>query len=330
MQLVECVPNVSEGQNKNKIRMLRDAIMNSPGISLLHVDSNCDANRTVFTFAGNMQDVSDAAFALFTRVRALVNMRVQHGEHVRNGALDVCPFIPISDIQTTECIRAAHALAERIGRLGVPVYLYGMAATSPSRHSLSAIRKGQYEGLRTKISQPAWYPDYGPSEWTEAAAQSGSVQIGVRPFLIAFNINLNTQNVDIAKTIARTIRESGFRGTPGEFKCVKADGWRMAAYDCAQVTMNFTDFSTTPVHMVFDRVRILARQLNTDVAGSELIGLIPLDAIRAAGSHYANGTAGLDDTELIRLAIDNLGLNAISPFIPNERIFEYRLKAVQK
>ncbi len=326
MEIAECVPNVSEGKNRNKISRMADTISACPGVSLLHVDSNPDANRTVFTFAGKLSDVTDAAFALFRIAIAEIDMTHQHGEHVRNGALDVCPIIPVSDISISECIAAARALGKRIGDTGVPVYLYGDAAVAINRRELAQLRKGQYETLQRRIRQPEWQPDFGPMKWSETIARAGSVQVGVRPFLVAWNVNLKTKNIHIAKKIARKIRTSGFRGINGEFNFLKADGWRMPSYDCAQVTMNLTDYRHTGLHNVYERIRELANASGTDVNGSELVGLIPLDAILAAGRWYAGDRDGsLDNDALIDLAVHNLGLDSLTPFITESRIFEYRL-----
>ena len=330
MRLVECVPNVSEGQNINKINAMKEAVSRVSGVALLHADSNSDANRTVFTFAGDISDVANAAYSLFEVILENVNMQCQAGEHVRNGALDVCPFVPVANITEAECIEAARALADRIGQVGVPVYLYGRAANTPSRIELSNLRKGQYEALKNKLCQPEWKPDYGPSDWSDIVSRSGSVQIGVRPFLVAYNVNLETRDIKIARRIARKIRESGYRGKPGEFRHVKADGWLMASYKCAQVTMNLTDFKETPVHLVFERIRELAIALGTRVTGSELIGMIPLEALRLAAKFYSDGSPAADEHTFIKQAIRGLALDALVPFVPRERIFEYRLSAMLK
>ncbi|MBN2530131.1 MAG: glutamate formimidoyltransferase [Deltaproteobacteria bacterium] len=331
--LVECVPNVSEGKNKRNIEWMADTIQNTDGVTLLHVDSNADANRTVYTFAGNLQSVSNAAFALFEVVNKTVDMRTQKGAHVRNGGMDVCPLIPVGNVTTEECVVEAKALGRRIGEMGVPVYLYGAAATSRPRQELSWLRKGQYEALEAKLRHREWQPDFGPTEWTPQVARSGSVQIGVRPFLIALNVNLKTKDVNVAKNIARKIRSSGFGGQKGEFPWLKADGWWMAGYDCAQVTMNFTNHHETPVHIVYERIRELACQTGTDVDGAELIGLIPLSAILTAGLYYAAQSGRIDqlsEKELIALAIHQLGLQSRHSFEPTERIFEKRLDSSRK
>ena len=326
MEIAECVPNVSEGKSRNKISRMADTISACPGVSLLHVDSNPDANRTVFTFAGKLSDVTDAAYALFRTVTDEIDMTHQHGEHVRNGAMDVCPIIPVSDISMAECIAAAQALGKRIGDTGVPVYLYGDAAVTFNRRELEQLRKGQYETLQHRLRQPEWQPDFGPTKWSETIARTGSVQVGVRPFLVAWNVNLKTEDVHVAKKIARKIRTSGFRGIKGEFNFLKADGWRMPSYDCTQVTMNLTDYRHTGLHNVYERIRELANVSGTDVNGSELIGLIPLDAILTAGRWYAGARdASLDENALIDLAVHNLGLDSLTPFIAENRIFEYRL-----
>ncbi|MBN2341907.1 MAG: glutamate formimidoyltransferase [Deltaproteobacteria bacterium] len=324
--LVECVPNVSEGRNPATIQKLTAAISQVPEVSLLHVDSNQDANRTVFTFVGSIADVIRAALELVKTAGDLIDMRSQSGEHVRNGAVDVCPLIPIRNITTAECVAAARELGRRIGLLGIPVYLYGDAATHESRFSLASLRKGQYEALRQKLSQPKWTPDFGPAHWNEIVARTGSVQVGVRPFLVAFNVNLDTSDVSIAKHIARQIRTSGFRGVPGEFSHLKADGWWMEHYRCVQVTMNFTDIRLTPVHVVLNRIRQLATALGTTATSSELIGLIPEQTLLEAAAASASEPPATHATDaLLQQGAAVLGLTAVEPFHLDERVLERKL-----
>lgn len=327
MSLVECVPNVSEGRDADKIALMANAITHVSNVTLLHADSNSDANRTVFTFAGALDDVCNAAYRLFQTATSIIDMRTHHGEHIRNGVVDVCPLIPIRDVTTSQCIEAATELGERIGVEGTPVYLYAMAATHPNRESLAYLRKGQYEALHRKLRSSTWTPDFGPTAWDDHVAKTGSIQIGVRPFLIALNVNLKTQEVIIAKKIARAIRTSGFNGQSGEFMELKADGWWMKSYNCAQVTMNFTNYRVTPPHRVLRRISELAQCFGTETSGSELIGLIPEEALVMAGREIVANKKEKPSTEkIIEYGIKKLGLNSLRDFSPAERVFEYRLE----
>ncbi len=343
MRLVECVPNFSEGRNQEIIKQITDAIASVNGASLLDVDPGAGTNRTVVTFVADPDIVVEAAFRGIEKAAALIDMSVHKGAHARMGATDVCPFIPVSGVTVEECIELSRALGRRVGdELGIPVYLYEQAATRPDRRSLPDVRKGEYEGLATRFEDPDWAPDFGPAEFNE---RSGATVTGVRPFLIAYNINLNTKNAKLAKRIGFTLREKGRvkrddQGkivrdaagkkvfTPGLLKECKATGWFIPEYDCAQVTMNLTDFTVSPVHRAFDLTCAEADKLGLRVTGSELVGLIPLEAMRSAGLYYLEkqgACRGVTDRELVRVAIESLGLSAITPFIPDEKIIEYRV-----
>lgn len=326
-QIIECVPNFSEGSNAETIAAIANAINSVEGVSLLNVDPGHDANRTVITFAGEPQAVVDAAFAAIKTAGELIDMRSQKGEHPRMGATDVCPLVPVRGISMDEAVKYADQLARRVGReLKIPVYLYENSQPDKRRSNLSIIRSGEYEGFFIKINQPGWQPDYGP---VEMDAKRGATVIGARNYLVAYNITLDTKSVDVAKKIAYAVRESGYRGAPGSLKFVKAIGWYMHEYNAAQVSMNLTNIEHTPVHIVFEEVRRQARKLGTEVTGSELIGLIPLTCLIEAGKYY-HKKHGLNDSQnekwLVQTAVSELMLGALGEFDVNRRVIEYLLK----
>jgi len=344
MALVECVPNFSEGRNRNVIKAITDEIESVEGATLLDVDPGKATNRTVVTFAGTPEAVVEAAFQAIKKAKELIDMSGHMGEHPRMGATDVCPLVPISGITIEECVELAHKLAKRVGEeLEIPVYLYEYAATSPQRKSLADIRKGEYEGLKDKLKDPNWVPDYGPASFDKKA---GATVIGVREFLIAYNVNLNTRDRKLAQKIALNIRESGrakrdeegrilrdengtIIKTKGNLKCVRAVGWYIDEYNMAQVSINLTNYKVTPLYRVFDECCKEAARLGLRVTGSEVVGLIPKDALLETGRHYLlkqGKTAGVPEKELIRVAVQTLGLSEIKPFIPDEKIIEYRVE----
>lgn len=338
MKLVECVPNFSEGRNQARIDRIASAIREIKGVALLDVDPGRDANRTVMTFVGPPEDVLQAAFQAVAAAAEVIDMTLHSGVHSRLGATDVCPFVPVSEVTMEECVQLAKSLGERVAsELGIPVYLYEAAASSPMRQNLADIRSDEYEGLKDKIKDPNWKPDFGNAEFNP---KSGATMIGARHFLIAYNINLNTQDVRIAKEIAGLIRESGriVRNTggtdqriPGLFRACRAVGWYMEEYGRAQISMNLTNFNVTPPHAVFDACCKFAEERGVQATGSELVGLIPLEAMRQAGIHYLKDQRNGDDIpedELIRMAVDSLGLDDLSPFDPNKKILEYRIWTV--
>lgn len=329
---IECVPNFSDGRNPFIVNAIASEIEQTSGVVLLDVDPGKDANRTVITFTGQPENVMKAAFRSASRAAELIDMTCQHGEHMRMGAMDVCPFVPLSGVSMNDCADLARQLGQQIGNdLGIPVYLYGEAASLPERKNLAYIRSGQYEGLKKKLKQADGKPDFGPSKFN---ARSGASAVGARDFLIAFNINLDTKDIRTARAIAAAIRESGKivvnkHGKkvhkPGLFKACRAIGWMMASHGCAQVSTNLTDFRLTPPHVVYEACARLASSFGTRITGSELVGLIPLEAVLATGRHYLESKNATEE-ELVRAAVKSLGLDSLRPFDPDKKILEYRLR----
>lgn len=347
-EIIECVPNFSEGRDRNVINAIAAAIEAEDEVKLLDVDPGADTNRTVVTFIGTKQGILDGAFAGIAKAAELIDMRKHSGAHARLGATDVCPLVPISGISEEECIELSHTLAKKVAEeLHIPVYLYEKSAQTESRRNLADIRAGEYEGLAEKLKDPNWQPDYGEAEFN---AKSGATVIGVREFLIAYNVNLNTTDRRLAGDIALTIREKGRlkrdrNGTilrdengvalrqPGLLKEVKAVGWYIDEYKMAQVSINLTNYKMTPPHVVFETVRKLADRKGLRVTGSELVGLIPLEALLMAGRYYlqAQGKCqGVPEESLIRTAVQSLGLNDITEFDPRKKIIEYQIKEFEK
>jgi glutamate formiminotransferase/formiminotetrahydrofolate cyclodeaminase len=393
MQIVECVPNFSEGRDEQIIAQITGAIASVKGVRLLHVDVGKSANRTVVTFIGTPDAIGEAAFRGIHRASQIIDMREHRGTHPRMGATDVCPFIPVRDISMEAVDAIARDVAQRVGEeLQIPVFLYEQSAASPERRNLADIRRGGYEGMATKIQQTAWQPDYGPAELHRRA---GVTAIGAREFLIAYNINLATRNADIARDIAGELRESGrvvrtgkseplylagdirrhtdknmfcgscvfaathidtleahtlsehdysviellekrrmstdaLSGTPvlkpGQFPYVKAIGWFVEEYDCAQISTNLTNQKVTPPHRVFEAARVEAENRGIKVTGSEIIGLIPYDALQLAGKFYLNqqGLASEGSAEkVINTAVESLGLNDKTPFKVAEKVLGF-------
>lgn len=326
------------------IKQITDVIESVEGVKLLDVDPGKDTNRTVVTFVGSPESVAEAAFRAVKRASEVIDMSKHHGAHPRMGATDVCPFIPVAGITMEETVKIAHSVAERIGNeLGIPVYCYENAAIEPERRNLANCRSGEYEGLRIKLSDPEWKPDFGPSEFNE---RSGATAVGARDFLVAFNVNLNTTSVRRANAIAYDIREKGRpkregdpvtgkimkdeKGEkimiPGSLKSVKAIGWYIAEYGIAQISMNLTNISVTPVHIAFDEVCRKADARGVRVTGSELVGLIPLKSLLDAGRYFLlkqERSTGVSDDELIKIAVKSMGLNDIHLFKPQEKVIEF-------
>ncbi len=342
-KLVECVPNFSEGSDQRIIDAIANAIKNVEDVWLLHVDSNADANRTVMTFVGSPDAVMTAAFQAISKAADLIDMRLHTGTHARIGATDVCPLVPIAGISMSETVQLATRLAEKVGKeLGIPVYLYEKAAIAPHKHNLSAIRAGEYEGLQQKMDHAEWQSDFGPKTFQPRV---GASVIGVRSFLIAYNVNLASTDIAVARKIAGMIRESGIpqrnsdgtlkydannkviRST-GEFKSVKAVGWLMPRFKCTQVSMNLTNYLQSPPHLVYERISSLALTMGTRVTGSEIVGLCPEKALLFAGDYFLKKEQHGSDP--IPAAIGGLGLNDLYSFIPEEKILEYRLAAVMQ
>ena len=344
MRIVECVPNFSEGRDRDKIGAIVREIESTPGVKLLDVDPGESTNRTVVTFVGEPEAVKEAAFKAIRKAAEVIDMRAHRGAHSRLGATDVCPFVPVSGVTMEDCVRLAEELGDRVaGELGIPVYLYEEAAARPERRNLAEIRAGEYEGLPEKLKDPTWLPDRGAPVFNP---RSGATVIGAREFLIAYNINLNTRDRRLAHEIALNLRESGrarrdkegnilrdaagnaFK-VPGKFKDVKSVGWYIEDYGVAQISINFTNFKASPVHAVFDETVREAEKLGLRVTGSELVGLIPKEALLMAGRHYLEKQGknpGVPEAELIRMAVLSLGLNDKSPFDPDRKIIENQFK----
>lgn len=344
MKLVECVPNFSEGRDRDKIAAITREIEAVAGVRLLDVDPGASTNRTVVTFIGPPEAVKEAAFRAIARAAEVIDMRGHKGAHSRIGATDVCPFVPVSGVTMEECVGLAGELGARVAaELGIPVYLYEAAARKPERRNLAAVRAGEYEGLADRLRDPRWAPDFGKPVFNPGA---GATVIGAREFLIAYNINLNTRDRKLAHEIALSLRESGrakrdkdgqivrdARGNavkvPGRFKEVKSVGWYVEDYGTAQVSVNFTNYKVTPVHAVFDEARRLAGKLGLRVTGSELVGLIPKEALLMAGRHYLEKqgkSPGVPEEELVRVAVRSLGLNDVVPFEADKKIIENQFR----
>jgi len=344
--IIECVPNFSEGRDLQILDAISAAIAGTEGVSLLHRDPGKATNRTVFTFVGHPGAVVEAAFRAISVAAERIDMRLHTGEHARMGATDVCPFIPISGISMEETIAYSRQLAKRVGEeLQIPVYLYEASATHPSRVNLADIRAGEYEGLPAKMQDPDWKPDFGPGVFNP---RSGATVIGARPFLVAYNINLNTPSVRLANSVAFDVREAGrikreghpvtgkvvtdHEGQPvripGTLSAVKAVGWYIEEYKTAQISMNLTDLTKTSLHTAFDEVVRAAAARGIRVTGSELVGLVPLSCLVDAGRHFLRKmgrSAGVSTDELIGCAARTMGLSELSPFVPSERIIEYKM-----
>jgi glutamate formiminotransferase len=337
-KIVECVPNFSEGRNIRVINAIAGAISGVQGVKFISAEPDKDYNRTVVTFVGDTSSVVEAAFASTKKAAELIDMTQHHGGHPRLGATDVVPFVPVSGVNMQDCVALAREFGRRVGEeLGIPVYLYEAAASRPERKNLATIRKGEYEGLAEKLADPAWQPDFGPSTFNP---KSGATVAGARMFLIAYNVNLNTDDVKIASEIALRVRESGRakkdeRGNPvvdssgnkvnipGTLKAVKAMGVFLEAHSIAQVSMNLVDFHVTPPHVAFEEVKRQAASLGAVATGSEIVGLTPLVALLAAGKYYAPGTTG--DDGLLTVAVERLGLSQLERFDKNKKIIEYQL-----
>jgi glutamate formiminotransferase/formiminotetrahydrofolate cyclodeaminase len=345
MALVECVPNISDGRNPKVYEAAAAAAASVPGVTLLNVDPGAETNRTVITFVGAPEAVLEGAFRLTATALALIDMSGHAGAHPRLGAVDVVPFVPVSGATMDECAALARRLGERVGReLAIPVYLYEHAASSPQRRNLADIRAGEYEGLGEKLKDPAWRPDFGPAR---LVPRSGATVIGARKFLVAYNVNLNTLDKRLANRVALDVREKGrvrrddagnpVLGAdgkplydPGILRSVKAVGWTIPEYGCAQISLNLTDLDVTPLHVAFDTCDERARERGLRATGSELVGLVPKEALLAAGRHYLarmGRSTGVPERALIQTAIRTLGLSEVKAFDPAERVIEYRIAA---
>ena len=345
-KLIECVPNFSEGRDMNVIRQITDEIEGVNGVTLLDVDPGQATNRTVVTFVGSPEPVIEAAVRAVRRAAGLIDMSKHHGEHPRFGATDVCPLVPISNITMEQTVEHARKLAQRLGEeVGITVYCYENAALSEQRRNLAVVRAGEYEGLKNKLAKPEWKPDFGPAQFN---AHSGATAVSARDFLVAYNVNLNTTSTRRANAIAFDVREKGRKKRegnpltgpvvkddsgkdvwiPGSLKCVKGIGWFIEEYGVAQISMNLTNISVTPIHVAFDEVCAKAQARGVRVTGSELVGLVPLQAMLDAGRYFLKKqqrSLGIADREIIKIAVKSLGLDELSPFNPDEKIIEYAI-----
>lgn len=346
-KLIECVPNFSEGRDMAIIRQITDEIEAVEGIKLLDVDPGAATNRTVVTFVGEPEPVIEAAFRAVRKASQLIDMSKHKGAHPRFGATDVCPLVPVANITMEETAAYAHVLAKRIGEeLAIPVYCYESAALVPERRNLANCRAGEYEGLPQKLARPEWKPDFGPAEFN---ARAGATAVGARDFLVAFNVNLNTTSTRRANAVAFDVREKGrplregdpvtgkivkdAQGNPvnipGTLKSVKAIGWFIEEYGIAQISMNLTNISITPVHIAFDEVCSKAAERGLRVTGSELVGVIPKKAMLEAGRYFLHKqqrSSGVSEEELIKIAVKSMGMDDLHPFNPKEKIIEYLLE----
>jgi glutamate formiminotransferase/formiminotetrahydrofolate cyclodeaminase len=349
-RIIECIPNISEGRDRAKIDAIVAEVEKVKGVMLLDVDPGASTNRTVITFAGEPGAVQEAAFLLIKKASELIDMTSHKGEHPRQGATDVCPFVPIAGVSMEECVEIARALGKRVGEeLGIAGYFYESAALIPERRNLAVCRKGEYEALE-KITTLDGKPDFGPSEVTEIIRKAGLTTIGARNFLVAYNVNLNTTSTRRANAIAFDIREAGRtlregdpisgkpivdeKGEPvripGTLKSVKGIGWYIDEYGIAQLSLNLTDISITPVHVAFEEACNKAAERGVRVTGSELVGLIPLQSMLDAADYFLvkqERSLGISDDEKIKIAIKSLGLDDLAPFNPSEKIIEYVLEA---
>jgi len=355
-KLIECVPNFSEGRDQQKIDEIVNQISAVAGVTILDVDPGADTNRTVVTIVGEPESVGEAAFQGIKRASEILDMSQQTGTHPRMGATDVCPFIPVSGVTDEECIELSKQVGKRVGdELGIPVYLYEKSAQSDDRIKLPNIRKGEYEGLAEKLQDPKWKPDYGPATLN---VKAGATVMGCREFLIAYNINLNTKDHRLATDIAFELREAGRSKripnpnsknlldgeivrhedgkpvkVPGMFKDVKGIGWYVDAFNRAQISINFNNYKVSNIHDVFDAACKLAEERGIRVTGSELVGLIPLEAMVMAGKHYLtkqNRSIGVPTADIVECAVQSLGLNDVAPFIPKEKIIDYAVQEADR
>lgn len=349
-QIIECVPNISEGRDELKIKAITDVVETVEGVMLLNVDPGKATNRTVITFAGEPEAVIEAAFLLVKKASELIDMSKHKGEHPRFGATDVCPLVPVANISMEETVEYAHKLGKRIGeKLNIPIYFYENAALSQDRKNLATVRKGEYEGLKEKLSNPLWKPDFGPNGYNDTVSRTGATAVSARDFLVAYNINLNSTSSRRANSIAFDIRERGrvkregdtITGKivkdehgnpvnePGLLKAVKGIGWYIEEYGIAQISYNLTNISITPIHVAFDKTCERAEARGLRVTGSELIGLVPKNALLEAGKYFLRKqqrSVGVHEEEIMKIAVKSLGLDELVPFNVRERVIEYVLE----
>jgi glutamate formiminotransferase/formiminotetrahydrofolate cyclodeaminase len=346
-RIIECIPNISEGRDLVRIQTIASVVESIPGVMLLDVDPGASTNRTVITFAGSPEGVEEAAFQLIRKAAELIDMRQHKGEHPRQGATDVCPFVPIAGVSMEECVAIARRVGERVGQeLGIPGYFYEEAATQDVRRNLANCRKGEYEGIE-KITTSEWKPDFGPNQIQEQVLKSGVTTIGARDFLVAYNVNLNSTSTRRANAIALDIREAGrvqqdpktnkplldaageSVRIPGSLKCVKGIGWFIEEYGIAQLSLNLTNIRVTPVHVAFEEACKKAQERGIRVTGSELVGLIPKQSLLDAADFYLKKqqrSLGISEKEKIKIAVKSLGLDDLGPFKPEEKIIEFLIE----
>lgn len=353
-QLIECVPNFSEGRNMEVIKQITDMIESSEGVKLLDVDPGATTNRTVVTFVGSPDDVLNAAVKAIAKAQELIDMRNHHGDHPRFGATDVCPLVPVSNISMEETAQYARKLAKRVAdELGIPIYCYENAAFNPIRCNLANCRHGEYEALKERISSPDWKPDFGPTQFTESVAKSGATAIGARDFLLAVNFNLNTTSTRRANAIAFDVREKGRPmregnpvtgkivkdekgetvNIPGTLMGTKAIGWFIEEYGIAQVSMNITDTKKTPLHIAFEEVTEKSANRGIRVTGLEIVGLVPKKTLIDAADFYLKKqqrSLGISEKEKMKIAIKSMGLDDLKPFDPQEKVIEYLIENENK
>jgi glutamate formiminotransferase len=327
-KVVACIPNFSEGRDPEKIVQIADEIRKVKGVAVLDVASDKDHNRTVITFAGAPLAVKEAAVAGAARAMEVIDMSLHKGGHPRIGATDVIPFVPVKGVTMDECVQVAREAGREVGELGIPVYLYEEAAYRLERKSLQAIRKGQYEALPEKLIQEQWKPDYGPARFNP---KSGATVIGARAFVIAFNVNVQSQNMVLAKNIAEIIRESGYIAVdtgkkirvPGVLPCVKAIGVDLRELGLVQVSMNLTNYTVTPMHLAYETIKKLAHLCNVGIHSSEIVGLVPAEALAMSGRFYSPQENKMKN--LVHIAVDQMRLNAVEAFIPEKKIIEWMI-----
>lgn len=338
MKIVECVPNFSEGKNEHTFEMMKKSLSGISNCKLLSFEPDADYNRVVVTMAGDEHGILEGALSISRIAAQLIDMTKHKGEHPRLGAIDVVPFVPVKNITMEECVKISEAYAEQASKeLNIPIYLYEAAARKPERQNLANIRKGEYEGLPEKLKDPNWFPDFGTNEFNP---KLGATVTGARFFLIAYNVNIKSEDVKYAKEIGEILRESGYSKRdengnivkvngqpikiPGRLKCVKGMGVSLEKYKITQVSMNLTNYNVTPIHVAFEEVKKEAMRLGVEVTGSEIVGLVPLDALIMAGKYYSQGT-NLDENSLVDLAIEKLGLDDLHPFIKTDKIIDYMI-----
>jgi glutamate formiminotransferase len=338
LKIIECVPNFSEGKNEKAFNAIKESLNNINGVKLLNIEPDSDYNRVVVTFAGDENSIIEGAVAATKTAAEFIDMRKHKGEHPRLGAADVVPFVPVKNITMEECVKLSHEYARRISdELNVPVYLYEAAAQKPERSNLSNIRKGEYEGLEEKLKDPEWEPDYGKPLFNP---KLGAIVTGARFFLIAYNVNIKSEDVKYSKEIAELLRESGRPqrdeqgkivkvdgknvNIPGRLKAVKGMGVALEKQKITQVSMNLTNYHTTPIHVAFEEVKKEAQRLGVETDGSEIVGLVPLEALVMAGKYYSEA-ARMNEAELADLAIEKLGLSRLTPFIKDQKIIDYMI-----